>query len=130
MTKSHTIEAPKKLVEQWIAAYMSKGSGVTLFEYFERVASCAAQWGYDQRESELQERADQELEACCALLGSSQAAELRAARRPKPPTLAEQGLKALGPLVSSTDFRTLTPAEQATIRTALNHLKKLEPEND
>jgi hypothetical protein len=55
---------------------------------FPQVAALAAQWG-----------ADQELEACCkclTLLGcSGTAAELRAARRPKPPSLKEQALTAL-----------------------------------
>jgi hypothetical protein len=53
------------------------------------VADRAAQWG-----------ADQELEACCEWVearGYSRLAAdgLRATRRPKPPTLAEQGLEAL-----------------------------------
>jgi hypothetical protein len=52
------------------------------------VADKAAQWG-----------ADQELEACCEWLGGSgyagTSSTLRAARRPKPPTLAEQGMEAL-----------------------------------
>jgi hypothetical protein len=69
----------------------------------------AAQWGSDQRgainEAQLQERAEQELEACCEWLnqspyGASLAVngvieQLRAARRPKPPSLKEQALKRL-----------------------------------
>ena len=53
------------------------------------VADKAAQWG-----------ADQELEACCEWVRSmfsghpTWADELRAARRPKPPSLKEQALKA------------------------------------
>jgi hypothetical protein len=47
----------------------------------------------------FQAGADQELEACCALLDkfndSFWCEELRAARRPKPPSLKEQALKEL-----------------------------------
>ena len=49
--------------------------------------SMAAQWG-----------ADQELEACCALIdqkGFLPSRLLRAARRPKPPSLKEQALAVL-----------------------------------
>ena len=59
-----------------------------------------AQWALDQRaaatEAELQQRADQELEACCEWTrqdsSPEDAASLRAARRPKPPSLNEQAL--------------------------------------
>ena len=40
--------------------------------------------------------ADQELEACCAEVSWFTADKLRAARRPKPPSLKEQALAALG----------------------------------
>jgi hypothetical protein len=47
-----------------------------------------------------QQIADQELEACCHCFASdlreSLALELRARRRPKPPSLKEQALKVLG----------------------------------
>ncbi len=48
--------------------------------------------------------ADQELEACCEWLRSKDILEpaidaLRAARRPKPPSLAEQGMDALSAVV-------------------------------
>jgi hypothetical protein len=55
--------------------------------------------GWNQRdaatEAELQERADQELEACCEWLRPEDILEpaidaLRAARRPKPPSLKER----------------------------------------
>ena len=72
------------------------------------LATRAAQWGWDQRdaatEAELQQRADQELEACCEWLnkspyGASLAVngvieQLRVARRPKPPSLKEEALEA------------------------------------
>jgi hypothetical protein len=61
-----------------------------LAPYYVYVATCAAQWG-----------ADQELEACCEWLRSKDILEpaidaLRAARRPKPPSLKQQALEALG----------------------------------
>lgn len=60
--------------------------------FLECVAIKAAQWGWKQRDStvpqELQKRADQELEACCAEIKNTWGYEgsadyLRAARRPK-----------------------------------------------
>jgi hypothetical protein len=71
--------------------------------------------------------ADQELEACCkwtAIVGGADA--LRAARRPKPPSLAEQGLKALGSPVGPNHVQFLTAANQDAIRAALNRLAELE----
>jgi hypothetical protein len=63
----------------------------------------ASGWGYEQRgevnEAKLQQARDQELEACCEWLDyncpSIGAHHLRAARRPKPPSLKEQALEAL-----------------------------------
>jgi hypothetical protein len=65
----------------------------------------ASGWGYEQRgavnEAELQKARDEELEACCEhLLNRSMSPRatidrLRAARRPKPPSLKEQALEAL-----------------------------------
>jgi hypothetical protein len=75
------------------------------------LATRAAQWG-----------ADQELEACCAYLvrcaqwEPEDVAELRAARRPKPPSLKEQ---ALDELVAA---ERLYPADWSTIRRALEAL--------
>ena len=74
------------------------------------VADRAAQWG-----------ADQELEACCEWVGYPTAVrQLRTARRPKPPSLAEQGLEALSrcSLFSSDEIRAL--------RAALTRLAELE----
>jgi hypothetical protein len=77
------------------------------------VADRAAQWV-----------ADQELEACrewlnrCGFYQTSN--HLRATRRPKPPSLAEQGMKALSKGCFPSDD------EIATIRTALTRLAELE----
>jgi hypothetical protein len=66
------------------ARHHSEGS----VDYVLDLATKAAQWG-----------ADQELEACCEWLQDPDlnvdTYKLRAARRPKPPSLKEQALKAL-----------------------------------
>ena len=72
----------------------------------------AAQWG-----------ADQELEACCEALHQRDCAyllpsQLRAARRPKPPSLKEQALAALEQVEA--DFNTGSFGD--TIRRALEAL--------
>jgi hypothetical protein len=79
---SHPITPPPELVQQW----RTEGYGLpgTISEY---VATRAAQWG-----------ADQELEACCEWIPKAtpwDAEQLRAARRPKPPSLKQQALEAL-----------------------------------
>jgi hypothetical protein len=108
----HLVKVPEDLVNQWWEQAVEAMS-----EYWPAyVADRAAQWA-----------ADQELEACCEWAGSPVAArQLRTARRPKPPTLAEQGLRALGPSVGLKHFRTLSVAEQDDIRAALNRLAELE----
>jgi hypothetical protein len=79
--EQHLITPSSELVQQWL-----KGCpGKTALS----VAAQASQWG-----------ADQELEACCEYIRQWFAdpqyriAELRTARRPKPPSLKEEALKA------------------------------------
>ena len=80
MTSQHPITPPPELVQQWI----NEEDGLTA----EHIATQAARWG-----------ADQELEACIAWMAGQDwtwtKAQLRAARRPKPPSLKEQALRAL-----------------------------------
>ena len=80
MTNQHPITPPPELVNQWC----DEEDGLTAGH----IAFKAARWG-----------ADQELEACCDWLiehGYDIASpELRASRRPKPPSLKEQALDAL-----------------------------------
>ena len=102
MTEKHPITPPPKLVEEWVDMLSSR-SDQALF-------TMIAQWG-----------ADQELEACCEWLARNynypQADHpLRAARRPKPPSLKEQ---ALDELVAA---ERLYPADWSTIRHALEAL--------
>ena len=85
----HPITPPPELVEQWVQATESNdciGAFPTNFE--KRICTMAARWG-----------SDQELEACgaylerCAQWEPEDIDELRAARRPKPPSLKEQALE-------------------------------------
>jgi len=82
---NHPIPSPPpELVQQWEDKYENHMPEWVL----RHVAAEAARWG-----------ADQELEACCSWLiehGYDIASpEIRAARRPKPPTLKEQALSEL-----------------------------------
>jgi hypothetical protein len=83
----HPITPPLKLVQQWIEKYGN--SEDPHWQTYEcDIATQAARWG-----------ADQELEACCGFIGCTHSvtwsSKLRAARRPKPPSLKEQALAAL-----------------------------------
>ena len=88
-----------------------------MLEYLpdKQVFSEVAQWG-----------ADQELEACCEWVKKVAivqiADNLRAARRPKPPTLKEQALKALKVLPTPEGQVTLDITDLNTIRRALEQL--------
>jgi len=87
---THPITPPPELVQQWVAEIWHEGTPVRVALSDEHIATRAAQWG-----------ADCELVACCKWLnGGSEidydtAALLRAARRPKPPSLKEQALDVL-----------------------------------
>ena len=81
----HPITPPPELVRQWMER--TEYDEHTWF-YESYIAEQAARWG-----------ADQELDACCEHfedhLRDGIAKDLRAARRPKPPSLKEQALAAL-----------------------------------
>jgi hypothetical protein len=109
--QQHPITPPPELVREWnqaaIGTHYRYGDG-----YSEYIATQAAQWG-----------ADQELEGCCEWLiahrWKADAGQLRAARRPKPPSLKEQAL-ALVSYTNSGDH--LDGAALDTIRRALEQL--------
>jgi hypothetical protein len=89
MSNERPITPPPELVQQWVENWHST-PGLLDCRY-EYIATQAVQWG-----------ADQELEACCEVLarelicdGKHVATDLRAARRPKPPSLKEQALEQL-----------------------------------
>ena len=96
----HPITPPRELKQQWREqAPRYRDGGVGREEW---LMDRSAQWGYEQRgevnEAKPQQARDQELNACCDWLrhevdyGYDLALKLRAARRPKPPSLKEQAL--------------------------------------
>jgi hypothetical protein len=108
---NHSITPPPELVQQWSAASPIQSNDENwAYELF--IAHRAAQWG-----------ADQELEACLRLVEIDAGEDaydfaryIRAARRPKPPSLKKQ---ALDELVAA---ERLYPADWSTIRRALEQL--------
>ena len=118
---NHPITPPPELVQQWVAEIWHEGTPVRVSLSDEHIATRAAQWG-----------ADQELEACCEILRGEFnyhhiAEPLRAARRPKPPSLAEQALKALQDQID-TSFKLSSKAQERVdlICAALERLQELE----
>jgi hypothetical protein len=111
MTNQHLITPPPELVQQWI----NEEDGLTAGH----IATQAARWG-----------ADQELEACVewledADLDDSQKVSwvnLRAARRPKPPTLKEQALTALYAIATGANDTREQHQDFDTVRRALEAL--------
>ena len=94
--RSSEITPPPELVDQWFDASVLEGA-ITYDEF--NFANLAARWG-----------ADQELEAMLAELKALHlpddyvvAAKLRAARRPKPPSLKEQALNDLDDIPTHDD---------------------------
>jgi macrodomain Ter protein organizer (MatP/YcbG family) len=85
MTNQHPITPPPELVDKWYDEWLNADE---LIHLDQAIAAKAARWG-----------ADQELEACCGFIGCEHSvawsSKLRAARRPKPPSLKEQALEAL-----------------------------------
>ncbi len=106
--------------------------------FIEYIADKAAQWGWDQREHEVQEQADQELEAVehwlitgpygASIVKSAPTlvGDLRAAMRPKPPSLAEQGMEALRGIKSGTNNCREQDQAVASLAAALTRLAELE----
>ena len=105
--QQHPITPPLELLDKWDNLPLST----------QEIFVIVAQWG-----------ADQELEACCELLeqeewDSTWIPVLRAARRPKPPSLKEQALEALEVEDDAMPLRSLERSERFdTIRRALEAL--------
>jgi hypothetical protein len=108
MIDQHPITPPPELVTEWWSKCTATSDNL-----IGQLATQAARWG-----------ADQELEACCKLLKADgykgKAIDLRAARRPKPPSLKEQALEAL--FVINDPLGSLPPRHYDTIRRALEAL--------
>lgn len=110
--QQYLITPPPELVQQWLGGFFGCTVNGELSDSERYLATQAARWG-----------ADQELEACCEWIGSEGLAgytsrELRAARRPKPPSLKEQALDALKELSNGIEW----PDTWETIRRALEAL--------
>jgi hypothetical protein len=103
------ITPPSKLFKQWEDDILNERDNV------DYVLDCAWRNGF-------QAGADQELEACCKMLEYNfmpDSSSLRAARRPKPPSLKEQ---ALDDLHIAFDRGCLSEGQADTIRRALEQL--------
>lgn len=122
MTKNNPIIPSPELVRQWMSAAARAHEGDKTWIDLATQAAC---WG-----------ADQELEACCEYLRNNTSSEvhyvinvIRAARRPKPPSLVEEAMKALK-RQSARSVPSLVATEDCdTIRAALERLQQLEQEN-
>jgi len=116
--QQHPITPPPELVHQWMER--TEYDEQTWF-YESYIAEQAARWG-----------ADQELEACCEWFvrdwtDIETADNLRAARRPKPPSLKEEALALLDPsntygsMTQEDEYR-ISVAKAEIIRRALEQL--------
>ena len=105
-----------ELVQQWLGEFFGCTVSGELSDSERFLATRAAQWG-----------ADQELEACCEWFQFNGYHEflpdkLRAARRPKPPSLKEQALQALSHLLDGAAHSMDTTESADYIRRALEQL--------
>jgi hypothetical protein len=110
MTNQFPITPPPKLVGDWLteAADLHLLTPTNL----DYLATRAAQWG-----------ADQELEACLRYAGDNglSITRMRAARRPKPPSLKEQALNDLDTIQTHDSFG-FQIIDLSTIRRAIEAL--------
>ena len=106
---NHPIRPPHELVQHWVSlACENEG-----YETWQDLATQAARYG-----------ADQELEACCEILRGEfnyhhLAEPLRAARRPKPPSLKDEVKQIIDCLVEGD---CLNDEDETTLRRALEQL--------
>ncbi len=112
MTGQHPITPPPEMVEQWSDELAMRSDHVVL--------ACAAQWG-----------ADQELEACCGWFQEFYKTEcwvkhdlkqLRASRRPQPPSVRKQAYDALDTYIYGEPDPKDKERTYNTIRKALEQL--------
>ena len=116
---------PPELVQRWRNAAPPLGLNRESW-----IATAAARWG-----------ADQELEACCAWLEQNCGrwelpGALRTARRPKPPSLAEEALEAMRSMqiepcrINGITVNAELISKYDTIRRALERLQEMEGGDD
>lgn len=121
--QQHPITPPPELEQQWRKEWIEQS--ITNKNWVcDYVATQAARWG-----------ADQELKACCEHINQwfaapeYRVAELRAARRPQPKSLAEEALSALTQAdegLTESEW----PSRSDVIRRALERLQELEGQGD
>jgi hypothetical protein len=120
--QQHPITPPLELVE-WLRNDAPRGirdAGITRERH---LVTAAARWG-----------ADQELDACIDVILAHPGLEhpellvevLRAARRPKPPSLAEQALAELDQIPTHDNEGRTVGGDASIIRAALERLRELE----
>ena len=114
---THPITPPPELIKDWHDEWNE--SDQIVHSAYTHIAICAAQYG-----------ADQELDACSEWLTLTQgqwelAADLRAARRPKPPSLSRVALLQLDVLSADLGMNN-APVDLSQIRRALERLQQLE----
>jgi hypothetical protein len=110
MMMTNPITPPPELVRQWIPAGWAHATSTNTFTtLLMPIADNAALWSHDHCKSKIKAATDQELEACLdeiykgvglrvidhVSLRELLCSYLRAARRPKPPSLKEQALAVL-----------------------------------
>lgn len=114
MTKQHPVIPPEYLMDLWDEQF---AAGKPLVDIIKEVS----QWA-----------SDTELEACCEWLQDPDlnvdTYKLRAARRPKPPSLAELALTKTNAILNDPNRALLTEVRKTLEinRTALERLKELE----
>jgi len=107
LTNQRPIKPPLELVSRWSATIYGVTEDDNERDFY--IATQAARWG-----------ADQELDACCEWVSNELSPDIvdmvRAARRPKPPSLKTQALDELA------SAERLYPADWSTVRRALEAL--------
>lgn len=122
---NNKITPPPELVGEWLCSedYLSDASTFSSMTItssrLQNVATRAARWG-----------ADMEVEACCQWLSLQGydlvAAKFRAARRPKPPSLAGEALAELKEIMDELHEATGSGFTASAIHRALERLQELE----
>lgn len=129
--QQHLIIPPHDQVYTWWEEACKRPPS-SFYEKLDSVAEQAAEWGWQQRDAsvpgELQEARDEELEECVKWLSheSPFSERLRAARRPKPPSLAEEALEAQSRMWAGSS----THDDWELVRAALKRLQELEGQGD
>ncbi len=123
---------PDELLEEWRRGYGYQelwGAELLCQTTLRYIATSATTWAWEQAMATLATReqaaADAQLDWCCswlAPLNHALARDLRAARRPKPPTLAEQALAAQERMWAGSS----THDDWKNVRAALLRLQELE----